>query len=223
MSDAPPTSDLSPQPGTTAEAKPSRFAPLLSLVRRVIDYGKQLAASLQNPTPTTDTHGVAVNFGSYDFSQILASILRGLQRAGLLHTKLARMNTRPGPHSKPIVFAPPKPRAAAARAQRSEKPAPNPIRFATPEQIAKQVRSNPIGVVLADICRDLGITRAHPLWRELHAAIIDYNGSIVRLDRDLGLRPWLDRVTRQTITSGVPLFCRPSAFASTGPPPCPLA
>jgi hypothetical protein len=213
--------DLSPQPGPTAEATPSRFGRVISLVRRIIDYGKQLAASLEHPTPATDLDKVARTFGSYDFGQILASILRGLHRARELEAKLIRLDARPAPEPRPAAIpSPPKPRAAAAPTPSAEKPAPNPIRFATPEQIAKQVRSRPIGAVLTEICRDLGIHKGHPLWAELFDAIIRYDGALARLSRDFGLRPWLDPETRQPIASaGVPLFCRPSVYAKTGPPP----
>jgi len=211
--------DLSPQPGPTAEAAPSRFGRVISLVRRIIDYGKQLAASLQDPTPATDLDKVARTFGSYDFSQILASIIRGLQRAAALEAKLTRLDPQPESQARPAATpAPPKPRAASA-APRAETPAANPIRFATPEQIARQIRSRPIGAVLCDICRDLGIHKGHPLWAELFDAIIRYDGALARLSRDFSLRPWLDPDTRQPIGSaGVPLFCRPSAYAKTGPP-----
>jgi hypothetical protein len=217
------TSDLPPQPGPTAEARPRRFAPLLSLVRRMIDYGRQLAASLQNPTATTDLDHVAETFGSYDFSRIIASILRGLHRAGLLQARLTRLDARPDPEPNPIGSGPSRPHGGAPYAPhtpRGNQPPPDLIRMPTPEQIAKQVRSNSIGVILADVCRELGITHEHPLWRELFMAIMQYDGSIARLDRDISLRPWLDRATRQPITSGVPLFCRPSLLATTGPPLC---
>jgi hypothetical protein len=59
----------------------------------------------------------------------------------------------------------------------------------TPEQIAAQVRRRPIGAVIADICRDLGITPSHKLWQTLQSAIIRYRGNYTRLIIDM-----LDRV-----------------------------
>jgi hypothetical protein len=47
----------------------------------------------------------------------------------------------------------------------------------TPEQI----RRRPIGEMIADICRDLGVVPAHPLWRELQTAIIRENGRYAAL------------------------------------------
>ena len=48
----------------------------------------------------------------------------------------------------------------------------------------RKVRSQPIGRVLADICRDLGLYPAHPLWSELRLAINEFGGSWLRLDMD---------------------------------------
>jgi hypothetical protein len=55
----------------------------------------------------------------------------------------------------------------------------------TPEQIAAQVRRRPIGAVIADICRDLGIMPNHPLWRELSEVIICHGGNLARLVKDI--------------------------------------
>lgn len=214
MSAAVATADLPPQPGPTAD-RPSRFAPLLSLVRKLIDYGKQLAASLQQPAPTADMDEVASTFGSYDFGQIIAAITRGLHRAAALEAKLARLDARPAPEPKPAaVPSPRQPRATASPTPRAALPL-------TPEQIAAQVRRRPIGAVLADICRDFGILPRHPLWRELASAIIEYDGSLARLFRDISRRPWLDRETHQpiaTLPGDRPLFAPAPLLAATGPP-----
>lgn len=213
--------DLSSQPGPTTADRPSRFAPLIFLVRRIIDYGKQLAASLQHPTPTTNLDQVARTFGSYDFGQILASIMRGLHRARELQDRLVRLDAEPPPEPQPepayadVVVTPIGPR-----------PAINRMRMATPEQVARRHataldpsgNNKPIGEVLADICRDLGILPDHPLWRELFHAILQHGGRLGSLVRDIGNVPLLDPITHQPITAGVPLFGRTSTVASTGPP-----
>ena len=51
----------------------------------------------------------------------------------------------------------------------------------TPEQIAAKIRRQPIGAVIADICRDLGILPSHPLWRELQIVIIREGGNLAGL------------------------------------------
>jgi hypothetical protein len=47
------------------------------------------------------------------------------------------------------------------------------------------VRRRPIGAVIADICRDLGILPSHPLWRDVARAMLEYGGSPARLVSDL--------------------------------------
>ena len=59
----------------------------------------------------------------------------------------------------------------------------------TAEQIAALVRRRPIGAVIADIYRDLGILPSHPLWRDMQQAMCEFGGSLTRLLRDI-----LDRV-----------------------------
>ncbi len=55
----------------------------------------------------------------------------------------------------------------------------------TPAQIAAKIRRQPIGAVIADICRDLGILPSHPLWRALQAVIIREGGSLANLMNDI--------------------------------------
>ena len=59
----------------------------------------------------------------------------------------------------------------------------------TPEQIAAKIRRRPIGEVIADICRDLGIVPAHPLWAELARAIMREGGRYAALIIDILKRP----------------------------------
>ena len=62
-------------------------------------------------------------------------------------------------------------------------------RTPTPEQIAEEIRRRPIGEVICDICRDLGIVPAHPLWQELREAIIFEGGRYTALFLDMFKRP----------------------------------
>jgi hypothetical protein len=55
-------------------------------------------------------------------------------------------------------------------------------------EIAEQIRHRPIGDVLIDICRDLGIDGTHPLWRQLYRAILLNNGNLARMLRGLSQR-----------------------------------
>jgi hypothetical protein len=84
----------------------------------------------------------------------------------------------------------------------------------TPEQIAASVRRRPIGAVIADICRDLGIMRHHPLWGEIRDAVVEFGGDFVALLGDI-----ISRVLND-IKQRLPgrRQATPPAPASTGPP-----
>jgi hypothetical protein len=58
-------------------------------------------------------------------------------------------------------------------------------RLPTEEQIAAEVRRRPVGAVIADICRDLGIMPTHPLWGDLSPVILRYGGNLPRLWREI--------------------------------------
>jgi hypothetical protein len=186
------------------DPKPSRASGLLSLVRRLIDYGRQVAITLRtNPRP----------FGTSDIALILARITSGLLRAEALEARIIRTATR-------LDAEPAPPRAASLRQSpparspgqaREQGPAVDP-RMPTPEQIAAEVRRRPIGAVIADICRDLGIMPSHPLWRELQIAVIRHGGSLARLVKDI-----LDRAF-QLPASPWPLTRFPAPALQSLPP-----
>jgi hypothetical protein len=170
------------RPATGADA-PSRTGRLLGLVRALIDYGRQLAGTLQQRTSATSLADVTRNFGTIDSGEILARITRGLLRAAALETRLASRLVR-----EQAASAAPSPRRprAARPVDRSASPAdPRPTRLPTPEDIAAEVRRRPIGAVIADICRDLGIMPSNPLWRELPLAIIANGGNLATLVKDI--------------------------------------
>jgi hypothetical protein len=182
-----------------SDLKPSRAARLLGLVRQLIDYGRQLAATLRcNPPP----------FGPGDIALILARITHGLLRAEALEARIIRDAAR-------LDAGPVPPRAPS---HRKSPPAPGlDPGMPTSEQIAAEVRRRPIGAVIADICRDLGIMPDHPLWPELRVLIIRHGGNLANLVRDI-----LDRAFQPLASDRPPAWPMPSlqspAPAGTGPP-----
>jgi hypothetical protein len=194
--------------------KPGRFGRLVDLVRKLIDYGKELAATLQQRT-TNDLAAVTLSFGTGDIGLILARITRGLLRAKALEAKVMELTARSDAPPKP-------PRAPAQRAPRAPQPAAAKpagevnlrlARLPTPEQIAAEVRRRPVGAVIVDICRDLGITPSHPLWRELCRAVMLHGGSLVALFKDI-----CDRVPIPGRSVATPTALPAPAAAGTGPP-----
>jgi hypothetical protein len=165
------TPDAPPDPNPPGAAKESRVGRILALVRKLIDYGRELATTLHGRDPATH----ARHFGTSDIALILVRITQGLHRARALEGRLVRNATRlDAPHRPQPTPTQHKPRTTEPTGT-----------AATPEQIAAQVRRRPIGAVIADICRDLGIMPNHPLWRELSEVIICHGGNLARLVKDI--------------------------------------
>jgi hypothetical protein len=216
MSAAATTADPPPQPGPAAAAVTSRFAPLLTLVRKLIDYGRELATTLRERNDNTAPTAVVRAFGITDLPRIIARIMCGLHRAEALEQKIVRTDARPdAPPGPQAARSPRTPRADRPAVPRASQPDPDLLPLPTPEQIAAKIRHQPIGAVIADICRDLGITPVHPLWRELQLAIILHNGNAARLLIEVVNRAWV--ILRQALPAA--MQAEPAASAcATGPP-----
>ena len=205
MSDAAPTVE--------PDVKPSRSGRLLSLIRRLIDYGRDLAATLHERA-ATDTRFAMRSFGIADLALILVRIKRGLLRADALEARLVQNATRLDAERKPRS-APnqrkPRPGPATPRTQAPDAPL---AELPSEAEIAAWVRRRPIGAVIADICRDLGIGCDHPLFRELHDAIMTEGGSCTRLVMEI-----IGRGSRLIAELWFPRApTAPPAPAGTGPP-----
>ncbi len=120
------STSTSPAPTVAETDIPSRAGRLLCLVRKLIDYGKELAASLSQHSETMDLAPVMRAFGTRDIARILARITCGLLRAQALEDKVlhnaAHLDTDPQPNPPPTrrvhtrsVRASPAPRQAATR------------------------------------------------------------------------------------------------------------
>jgi hypothetical protein len=185
-----------PDPDRAADHTPSpqRFAGLL---RRVFDYGKQLLVAVRLRSACPEFPRLAKPFGTADLRRILARISAAIGRALLLEEGFLRQAGL-GHHAVPPPVRNPsarKPRAARPDAMPEQDAAPaqparrtdNPL-VPTAAQLAVELRRHPAGVVLAGICRDLGITPHHPLWDEVSRAIVACGGSIAELEQDADTR-----------------------------------
>ena len=174
-----------PNPNPAGADQDSRAGRLVALVRRLIDYGKELAATLrQRGTATVPAIRIS-GFGTSAIALILARITQGLHRAHALEARLIRNAARLDAEARPRRPASPrKPRPARPAAPHADPAVLCLEHLLTPEQIAAEVRRRPIGAVIADICRDLGIVPSHPLWREAMIEIISYGGSLATLFND---------------------------------------
>jgi hypothetical protein len=157
----------------------TRTGRLLGLLRTLIDYGRQLAGTLQQRTAATDTADVTRDFGTFDIGEILARIARGLLRAAALETRLSSRLARQQAAPAAVPSAPSRrqPRAAPPVDRITRAADPGLARLPTPEDIAAEVRRRPVGAVIADICRDFRIVPSNPLWRDLSLVIIENGGN----------------------------------------------
>jgi len=160
---------------------------VLAVVRRLIDYGRQLADTIRQRAAAPGFARFAKPFGTADLAVILARIANGLRRAVALEARLCQRAAR----GKDLTVAPIRlPRLPAIREPsppRLPVPADTPpghpslARLPTGEEIAAEVRRRPVGAIIVDICVDLGIAPGNldrAFWDELCHAIIAYGGSL---------------------------------------------
>jgi hypothetical protein len=195
--------------------QPSRSARLLDLVRKLIDYGRELTTTIRQRA-STDPDSVRCRFGTIDIAQILAAIARGLHLANALEARIVRsaahLDATPRRAASPGRPRAPRPAAAAPTADATVALVPGlDPGMPTPEQIAADLRRRPIGAVVADICRDLGIMPSHPLWREVQMAVIRHGGNLARLTMDV-----IGRATDALTATW------PPGLVLKWPPPAPL-
>jgi len=151
------------------EATPGRFGSVLLVVRALIDFGRQMLATVRQGSndggDRAAVAGIKLRFRTLDVASIVARITRALALAATLETRLEKLAAR--------VPAEPEsddrqPRVRAAKAADDGLP--------TAAAIAKRLRQRPIGVVLAEICRELGIMPSDPLWQEAFLPILTHGG-----------------------------------------------
>ena len=208
--DSAPASSAMPDPPPASSDRPSRSRRLLDLVCKLIDYGKELANTVRERV-AGDPVFARCAFGSNDLSLIFSRITRGLHLASALEARIVqgakRLDVAPGPARA----------TSSPRQHNTRTPAPNAglAPLPTSEQVAAWVRRRPIGAVIADICRDLGILPSHPLWRELQRAIIRHGGSLAGL-----VKTMLDRTFPLAAPPALPAVAAPfsPAPAGAGPP-----
>ena len=150
-------------------------------------------------------------------AEILARISRGLHRANALEARLLRnadrLDAAPRGASSPRTPRAPRPPATPSADETNARL----THLPTPEQIAAKVRRQPIGAVIADICRDLGILPSHPLWRELQLAIIRHGGNLATFYKAMNQR--LFPVNLASPREAWPLMrAPPPGWRSTRPP-----
>jgi hypothetical protein len=194
---------------------------MLSLLRKLIDYGQDLVRSVQQRAAAGTLLTIALRFGTQDAAVILARIARGLLLANALEARLivrpVRLDARPAPAGPAPVRAPPEGAEGTVRRAVKRPALPD---VPTAEEIAAALRHRPAAAVIADICRDLGIVPAHPLWGEVMAVLSEHGGGFVKYFKNVMDRMCLWLTARAAVYAEAQPAPRsqPAAACSTGPP-----
>jgi hypothetical protein len=223
MSAAATTAEPTTQPDANPDspAVPTNVGRLLILLRLLINFGKVLANALQQDPDIS--HFPKTNFGRMDIAQIFARIVRGLHLATALEAKLNRLAARgrdltPTPDPSPSPPRAAKPAAANPTTPRTPRPAdPDIIDMPTAEEIAALVRRQPVGRVIANILRDLGVVPEHMRradWDDLARAIMRFGGSLGQFYRDMQTRAYGRLPTMRELRAA-----RAQAASAEPPPP----
>jgi hypothetical protein len=227
MSDAPTPTVAATPPDPDRAALP-RVACMLRLVRKLVAYGTTLLTALQQGGASHRRTVAVWRFGTKDLALIVARITCGLQRAAALEARLNRYVARgadlPLPSPRPSAARPRPRQAARADAAAPERAA---LLAALPsaEEIARQVRTRSLGVVITDICRDLGLTPGAveaPLWDALMEAVMECGIDLVRFIRGDGEARFDDDAEEEDVAPArvtLPAPCVQAAIAASAQPP----
>jgi len=236
MPTTPSTAEPANRPERDGAGVPEGIARLLQVLHWLIGYGRTVAETLHQRS-AQEFRSFAERYRRSDFSEILARIKRGLVLAAALQENLLD-RARTGRDVVPAVFRwftprPDRPSGSTCgstgtrtRVRHTNIVDMPPDLLPTAEQIAAELRRRPLGAVLADICRDLGIrpgdlTEAQ--WAELHQLILKYGGDPTdvlfgewHLRMRALLEPELGR--KRPAVADTSTRCNDNACA-TGPPP----
>jgi hypothetical protein len=167
----------------------TRIGRVLGVLGALILYGQDLIRNLRQHAGTPAFTRLASRFPTTDLTAILRRIARGLLLAVALEKRLQQRAARGRDLTPSPVRAPRKSAAPRPRTRRARPPAaPDLVKLPTPQEIAALLRRKPLGTVIADICRDLGIVRGDvgpELWHELRFVVIEYGGSFARYISDM--------------------------------------
>jgi hypothetical protein len=181
--------DPTPDPAQANAPAATRNGRLLGLLRKLVNYGNQLLNTLLQRPAVETLVMLVLPFGTRNLAVIVKRIARALLIAHALEDRLVR---RPLPEiawtgrvRSPAASKPRGPRKAAPRSELADMP--------TAEEIADALRDRPVGEVIAQICRDLGIVMENPLWREIMAVVLEFHGNATKLTKDIVQRlcDWL--------------------------------
>jgi hypothetical protein len=198
-----------PSPGSWPRLAPS--VGLSNLISALICLAHELLATLHT-LPRAD---IIRRFGTFDIKLIAARIKRALMLAEALDDRVTRTAKRIDNPPLPRLL-PGKPGRKGGKRPRFNRDADNAALLAglpTAKEIAAQISRRPIGAVIAEICRDLGIAPEDPLFSRILNAVLRYRGSVSALLDHLPAAPGKPRTQAPPVTEH-----RVPELAATGPP-----
>lgn len=183
--------------------KPTYIANFLNLLRPLIAYAKRLQEKLPECVNHPDFHKFASAWAYHDPARMLRQIHRGLLRAMALEAYLlARLKrgrdiqpTPPEAPAEPADIAAmefnvrPQPEKPEGQPPKREHPARNPpadiddphaLTDPTPWELRAWLRSKPVGVLMAEVCLEFGVTPSNTVWgtfKRIWGVLQDYDHS----------------------------------------------
>ncbi len=223
-----PAQPTDPDPPRAAPPVPTAIGRVLSVLRRLIDIGKRIAVTVQQRATAPDFALFTKPFGTADLATILARITNGLRLAAALEARLSLRADRGQDIATTHIRLPsarvprPERQATPPDTQPEPQPAADPedprlAHLPTEQEIAAEVRRRPIGAVIVDICRDLGLTPGdcdRAFWDDLAYVIIAHGGN---------LATYFTRMNNRMFPISAEALANPgpSWFATPPPPPTP--
>ena len=214
-------SDLPDTPGGAAPLVPERIGRLLLLLQMLVGYGKDFAATLRQQTVTPRFRlALQARFGTTEIARILIRIGRALRLAEMLEAQLRRqaatgqdvMTRAEVARAQPCLHGKRSTTTADRRAADRGTDPHNQLDddLPTEEQIAAMIRLGKLGVVIEQICRDLGLVPSvvsQQQWSDVHHALITYGGNFAgligdacsRINRDIYDASFTQPLTREAI------------------------
>ena len=186
-----------PTESADQEEKMPCIAFLLHVVRTLLGYGKHLDETLPQKTDHHRFPTIAGAFGTYDLRLIFGHIQRGILKAMMLERFLLARAAQgrdieptqpPAPaEAKDIEGLELKLRPASKPRVKAERRAPtnpdDPLNFYIPtlKELEAQIRRQPVGQTIAEICLDLGITPSFcqgATWSEILRSMMHFGANL---------------------------------------------
>ena len=184
-------------PEGAASPVPRHVGRILLLIQMLVGYGKDFAATLRQQSVTPQFRlAMQARFGTSEIARILIRIGRALRLAAALETQLRRQAAtgQDIQTSAEVALVPPRTRGNRSTTTADRRaaacgtvPDNHDDDLPSDEEIVAMARRGKLGVLIAAICRDLGLVPSvvtEQQWSELADVIRTFGGNFVQLIGD---------------------------------------